>query len=121
MFITENGICTRDSLRNLTQTIEDDLRVHYVGNYLAAVHRALEKGVRVSGYFAWSLMDNFEWAQGYDTRFGLIHVDFQTQKRTFKQSAHWYKKVITNMGFAMEELPKNPSYHTVDRILPTKK
>ncbi len=120
MFITENGICTRDSLRDSKQTLEDDLRIHYFGQYLAAVQRALEKGVRVSGYFAWSLMDNFEWAQGYDPRFGLIHVDFQTQERTFKQSAYWYKKVIAASGFDLNELPLIPGYRIIEE-LPLKK
>jgi beta-glucosidase len=118
LFITENGICTRDSLRDSKQTLEDNQRIHYFGHYLAAVHRAIEMGVRVSGYFAWSLMDNFEWAQGYDPRFGIIHVDFQTQERTFKQSAKWYKKVIAKKGFEFDHLPKNPSYLRVGDTTP---
>lgn len=118
MLITENGTCTRDSYRTLEQTINDDTRIHYLGHYLTAVRRAMAEGVRVSGYYAWSLMDNFEWAQGYDPRFGLIYVDFKTLKRTYKKSAHWYKKVIANKGFDLEELPKNPSYRTIEDNMP---
>jgi beta-glucosidase len=120
MFITENGTCTRDSFRTLEQTLEDDVRVHYLGHYLAAVRKAMSEGVRVSGYFAWSLMDNFEWAQGFDPRFGLIHVDFKTQKRTWKRSAHWYKKAIADRGFNLDDLPKNPSYRTIEELAPKK-
>jgi beta-glucosidase len=120
MLITENGTCTRDSFRTQEQTLEDDVRVHYLGHYLAAVHKALSEGIRVSGYFAWSLLDNFEWAKGFDPRFGLVHVDFKTQKRTWKQSAHWYKKVIAHQGFDMEELPKDPSYRKVEEVAPRK-
>jgi beta-glucosidase len=120
MLITENGTCTRDSFRSLEQTLNDDVRVHYLGHYLAVTRRAMAEGVRVSGYFAWSLMDNFEWAQGFDPRFGLIHVDFKTQQRTLKRSARWYKEVIAKKGFDLEELPKNPSYRTVETVPPRK-
>jgi beta-glucosidase len=58
----------------------------------------MRQGVEVKGYFAWSLMDNFEWAEGYSMRFGLVHVDFATQVRTLKQSAHWYQALIRQSG-----------------------
>ena len=60
--------------------------------------RAAEEGVDARGYFAWSLMDNYEWASGYNERFGLVHVDYQTQKRTVKDSAYWYKRVMESNG-----------------------
>ncbi len=110
MLITENGFATRDSLRSLEQTLHDDARVHYLGIHLEAVHRALAAGVPLKGYYAWSLLDNFEWAYGYDPRFGIVHVDYKTQKRTLKDSAKWYKEVITQNGFDPGGLPKNPSY-----------
>ncbi|MFL7048341.1 family 1 glycosylhydrolase, partial [Vibrio cyclitrophicus] len=62
--------------------------------HIEAVHNAVEAGVRVDGYFAWSLMDNFEWAFGYCQRFGIVHVDYQTQKRTLKQSAIAYQNML---------------------------
>jgi beta-glucosidase len=113
LFVTENGIPTRDSLRTPEETLEDDLRVHYLGTYLAAAQKAIEEGVPLKGYYAWSLMDNFEWCHGYDPRFGLIHVDFKTQQRTFKKSAKWYQKVIAQNGFDLAALPKNPPYRVL--------
>lgn len=110
MLVTENGFATRDSLRSLEQTIHDDARVHYLGIHLEAVHRAIQAGVPIKGYYAWSLLDNFEWAYGYDPRFGIVHVDYKTQKRTPKDSAKWYKQTIAQGGFDMGGLPKNPSY-----------
>ncbi|MGH7739773.1 MAG: GH1 family beta-glucosidase [bacterium] len=110
IYITENGIPTRDSLRSREETLNDDLRVHYLGTYLAAAQQAIAEGVPLKGYYAWSLMDNFEWCHGYDPRFGLIHVDFKTQERTFKKSAKWYQKVIAENGFDLGALPQNPPY-----------
>jgi beta-glucosidase len=66
----------------------------YLRNYLTHLQRAVREGFPVNGYFLWSLMDNFEWADGYGKRFGLHHVDFATQKRTPKLSAHWYQELI---------------------------
>ena len=63
-------------------------------------HKAIQIGVPVKGYFAWSLLDNFEWAHGYKMRFGIVHVDFETQKRTPKQSALWYRNVINQNGLS---------------------
>lgn len=110
MYVTENGIPTRDSRRTPEQIMEDDTRVHYYGTYLANARRAMEAGVPLKGYYAWSLFDNFEWCEGYDPRFGLIHVDFKTLKRTFKKSAKWYQKAIADNGFDLDLLPKNPPY-----------
>jgi beta-glucosidase len=69
-------------------------RREYLRNYLIGLHRAVDEGFDVRGYFQWSLMDNFEWAEGYVKRFGIVHIDYETQKRTPKLSAHWYSKVI---------------------------
>lgn len=110
IFITENGFPTRDSARTPEETMQDDVRIHYLGTYLEAIYRAVKEGVPVKGYYAWSLLDNFEWCFGYDPRFGLIHVDFKTQKRTFKKSAHWYKKVIQDRGFDVAALTPKPTY-----------
>jgi len=74
--------------------VHDPARLSYIQRHLQQTQRAIEAGVPVKGYFAWSLMDNFEWGFGYSKRFGLIHVDYQTQKRTFKSSAQWYEQVI---------------------------
>ena len=86
LYITENGIACDDQLQN--GEINDTQRIAYIDQHLNAVLRAIQDGVNVAGYFYWSLLDNFEWAQGYEKRFGLIHVDFDTQKRTPKAS--WY-------------------------------
>jgi beta-glucosidase len=110
LYVTENGLPTRDSRRTEKETLEDDLRVYYLGHYLAAAKKAIDAGVKLKGYYAWSLMDNFEWCHGYDPRFGLIHVDFKTLKRTFKKSAKWYQKVITDKGFDRDALPKDPGF-----------
>ena len=66
----------------------------FLSDHLAATARAIEQGANVAGYFAWSLLDNFEWAEGYAMRFGLVHVDFASQRRTTKASGHWYRGLI---------------------------
>ena len=71
----------------------DDDRLEYIAAHLGQVHQAMEDGVPVHGYFAWSLLDNFEWALGYGPKFGLVAVDLETQRRTPKQSALWYADV----------------------------
>jgi beta-glucosidase len=74
--------------------------VHFFARHIEALQAALEQGVDVRGYFAWSLLDNFEWAHGYGERFGLVHVDFETQVRVPKQSARWYADLIARQGRA---------------------
>ncbi len=74
--------------------MHDPQRTDYLLRHLAAITAAIEQGVDVRGYFAWSLMDNFEWAYGYAKRFGIVHVDYATQKRTPKLSADFYREVI---------------------------
>ncbi|MFC4111386.1 GH1 family beta-glucosidase [Nonomuraea zeae] len=93
IMITENGCSQPDELTD-AGTIEDTARVSYLEGHLAAMHRAMDEGVDVRGYFAWSLLDNFEWAEGYHQRFGLVHVDFATQRRTPKRSYHWLRDFL---------------------------
>jgi len=87
-------------LRTPDGHIFDTDRVMFLRNYLTQLHRAVSEGVPVKGYFLWSLMDNYEWADGYQNRFGIHYVDFKTQKRTPKLSAHFYKEVIARNGLA---------------------
>jgi beta-glucosidase len=110
IYVTENGMATRISKRTKEEFMADDVRIHYIGTYLAEAQKAIARGVPLKGYFAWSLMDNFEWAEGFDPAFGLIAVDLKTQERTFKKSAYWYKKLIAQNGFDLSELPSNPNY-----------
>jgi len=93
MFITENG-CSSDDVINAAGHVEDTDRVMYLRNHVTQMHRAATEGYPIKGYFLWSLLDNFEWADGYSKRFGICYVDFKTQKRTPKQSAEWYREVI---------------------------
>ncbi len=93
--ITENGMANLDYVEADGQ-VHDPQRIDFLRRYLNEFGRAIADGVDGMGYFQWSLMDNFEWAEGYAKRFGLVHVDYTTQKRTLKDSAHWYKNVIAN-------------------------
>lgn len=95
--ITENGMSCHDAV-SLDGRVHDPNRQDYMHRYLLALRRAAEDGVDVRGYFAWSLMDNFEWANGYNDRFGLVYVDYATQARTVKDSALWYKMVMEQNG-----------------------
>jgi beta-glucosidase len=95
IYITENG-CSADDVITPAGRIEDTDRVMYLRNHLTQLHRAATEGYPVKGYFLWSLMDNFEWADGYSKRFGIHYVDFKTEKRTPKLSAEWYRAVIAN-------------------------
>ncbi|HYT96827.1 MAG TPA: family 1 glycosylhydrolase, partial [Casimicrobiaceae bacterium] len=79
------------------------LRVDYMRQHVAALHAAREAGVDLQGYFAWSLLDNFEWSHGYSKRFGIVHVNFENQKRTPKDSARFYSQVIATRGRVLEE------------------
>jgi len=95
--ITENGMAGHDWV-HLDGRVPDPARIDYLSRYLAELRRAIADGVPVEGYFHWSLLDNFEWAEGYRRRFGLIHVDYTTQQRTLKDSARWYAEVIRQNG-----------------------
>ena len=94
VYITENGAAMADKL--VDGVVNDQDRVDYYQNHLNAVNDAIVQGVKVDGYFAWSLMDNFEWAEGYLKRFGIVYVDYDTQVRTIKASGMAYKSLISN-------------------------
>lgn len=93
IYITENGAGYLDPPHAKSQ-VQDLHRRDYIRNYLHELHRAIRDGVPVKGYFLWSFMDNFEWEDGYDIRFGVVHCDFKSQRRTPKLSAHWYSEVM---------------------------
>ena len=94
VYITENGAAMADKI--IDGVVNDQDRLDYYQQHLNAVNDAIEQGVQVNGYFAWSLMDNFEWAEGYLKRFGIVHVDYETQVRTIKASGLAYKALITS-------------------------
>lgn len=91
--ITENGAAFNEG-PDSNGEVNDERRIQYIKSHLESVEAALSEGVPLSGYFAWSLLDNFEWAEGYDKRFGLVHVDFESQKRTLKKSAYVFRDHI---------------------------
>ena len=97
IYLTENGCSYPDKIEN--GKVNDFKRIEFYKKYLAAVKKAINNGADVRGYTAWSLIDNFEWALGFEKRFGLIHVDFKTLKRTPKESYYFYSEVIKNNGF----------------------
>lgn len=101
VMITENGVAFEDP-EPVAGVVEDPKRVEYFRTHLREVKRAMDAGVDVRGYYAWTLLDNFEWEKGYDIRFGLYHVDFETQRRTPKRSALWYRDVIAGNGAAAQ-------------------
>jgi beta-glucosidase len=101
LYVTENGAAYYDPPTARDGHIEDPLRVEYLREHIRAVHAAIARGVDVRGYMVWSLLDNLEWSQGYSKRFGIVHVDFATQERTPKASAHFYSKVIATNGAAI--------------------
>ncbi|MBS7254539.1 GH1 family beta-glucosidase [Flavobacterium branchiicola] len=93
IIITENGAAFPDTIKN--GKVHDIQRTHFIQDHLEQILKAKEEGLNVDGYFVWSLTDNFEWAEGYNARFGLIHVDFETQKRTIKNSGLWFKDFLS--------------------------
>jgi beta-glucosidase len=93
LYVTENGASYADSI-DPSGEVRDTERVEYLRGYLGAAAEAIAAGVDLRGYFAWSLLDNFEWGEGYHSRFGLVYVDFATQRRIPKSSAHWYRDLI---------------------------
>ena len=100
IIITENGMANLDFVSG-DGAVHDPQRIEYTRTYLRQLSRAAKEG-RATGYFHWSILDNFEWAEGYSMRFGLVHVDYATQKRTPKDSAKWYSKVIASNGASIE-------------------
>jgi beta-glucosidase len=97
LMITENGAAFDDTVEP-GGDIQDSARIAYLRDHLAVVHEAIHSGIDLRGYFVWSLLDNFEWSYGYSKRFGIVHVDYQTQRRTWKDSAYWYRDVIRANG-----------------------
>ena len=93
LYVTENGSCYDDVVTG-DGAVRDVERRRYLMRHLAALRQAVADGVPVKGYFAWSLLDNFEWAEGYLRRFGLVHVDYATQERRLKDSAKWYRRFL---------------------------
>ena len=93
IYLTENGCAYPDEI-NSNGEIIDDKRIEYYQKYLSAVKKAIDQGAKVRGYFTWTFMDNFEWALGFEKRFGLVHIDFKSLKRTPKKSFYFYKKLI---------------------------
>lgn len=97
IIITENGLSSMDWV-SLDGKVHDSQRMDFLHRYLREYRRAAADGVPLKGYFCWSFMDNFEWAEGYNERFGLVHVDYRDGKRTIKDSGYWYKSVIESNG-----------------------
>lgn len=94
IYITENGLGYKDEF--VDNTVYDDARIDYVKKYLEVISDSIRDGANVKGYFIWSLMDVFSWSNGYEKRYGLFYVNFDTQERYPKKSAYWYKKVSKN-------------------------
>jgi beta-glucosidase len=101
MYITENGSAYPDTIAP-DGAIHDQARTSYLARHLAAAHAAIGEGVPLAGYFAWSLMDNFEWAEGYSKRFGIVYVDYATQQRTPKDSALFFRDVVEQNGLDVD-------------------
>jgi beta-glucosidase len=103
IYITENGAAFYDPPHTIDGKIEDPLRMEYYRQHLRAAHRAMKQGVNLRGYYAWSLLDNYEWSLGYSKRFGIVHVDYSTQQRTIKSSGRYYASVISSKGAVLEK------------------
>lgn len=97
VYITENGMSSADIV-SLDGKVHDPQRIDFMNRYLLEYRRAAEAGIDVKGYFAWSILDNFEWAEGFKERFGMVFVDYPTQKRIVKDSANWYHSIIESNG-----------------------
>jgi beta-glucosidase len=93
LYVTENGGAFKDQLQD--GRVHDHQRRDYIARHISAVADAMQQGVRMEGYMVWSLLDNFEWASGYEKRFGIVHVDYETQQRTLKDSALWYREFLS--------------------------
>jgi beta-glucosidase len=100
IYITENGSCYNDE--PVDGRVRDDSRTKYLKQHLTALSRSIESGVNIKGYLTWSLLDNFEWAEGYSKRFGIVYVNYRTQERIKKDSFYWYKQTISNGFFEFE-------------------
>ena len=94
LIITENGAAFEDNVLN--GEVDDPERLSYLQEYIKEVHRAKEEDLGIAGYFVWTFIDNFEWAEGFYPRFGLVHNNFKTQKRLIKTSGKWYSSFLKN-------------------------
>ena len=94
VYVTENGAAFTDIVTD--NQVHDEKRISYLKAHLAGVRQALDEGSNCKGYYVWSLMDNFEWAEGFGKRFGLVYVDYATQKRIIKDSGLWYRDLIAS-------------------------
>ncbi len=97
IYITENGMACHDYV-SLDGRVHDADRINFLERYIAQIQRAVDEGIAIKGYFLWTFMDNFEWSSGYSDRFGIVYVDFRTQKRIVKDSAYWYRDVVLSNG-----------------------
>lgn len=102
IYVSENGTSLPDA-PGADGQVHDPIRIRYLARHAAAIHEARREGVDVRGYFVWSLMDNYEWGFGFTKQFGLVHVDYKTQKRTIKDSGRWYQGVVRNEGFPLAD------------------
>jgi beta-glucosidase len=107
MYVTENGTSWPDQ-PGADGAIHDLLRIRYIARHAAAVRQAIDDGAPVRGYFLWSFMDNMEWGYGYTKRFGMVHVDFETQHRTVKDSGRWYAALAASNGFRLTDATMVP-------------
>jgi beta-glucosidase/6-phospho-beta-glucosidase/beta-galactosidase len=96
IYLFENGMAVKEM--SVCDAVMDTKRINFMHDYLVEIHKAMKNGANLRGYFYWSFLDNFEWAFGYSKRFGLVHVDYKTQQRTPKASAHWYSQVMVANG-----------------------
>jgi hypothetical protein len=103
IFVTENG-CSYPDGPGENGRVPDQRRINYLDAHLRALHRALQNGAPIAGYMQWSLMDNYEWAEGYSQRFGMVYVDYATQQRIPKDSALWYRDLIARNGLRRVDL-----------------
>ena len=94
VYVTENGFSGKNETPASDGMIHDDERIAYIDKALKSVDELLGEGIDVRGYYLWSLMDNFEWSAGYESKYGLIHTNFETMERTWKKSAYWYRDFI---------------------------
>ena len=99
--VTENGTSFHDIV-NVNHEVKDDARLDYLDRHIRVLHDTMEEGVHVTAYFVWSFYDNFEWSFGYNSRFGIVYVDFNTQERIVKESGRWYSEVIRRNGLEIE-------------------
>ncbi|RKF13251.1 beta-glucosidase [Alginatibacterium sediminis] len=111
--VTENGLSLNDWV-SLDGKVHDPKRIDFLNRYLLGVKQAMDAGVDIMGYFQWSILDNFEWAEGYGERFGLVHLDYASQKRTIKDSGFWYRDVIASNGQLLGESDPMQHWPSVD-------